>query len=299
LGFGEDAFREDFFFNSLFRRNPQDKLSLVDEVKVAYKHEWFTGFSNTFGFSNRRLYAIGDSGIRLYVNELDKYLNFKRLTTTEFTLDLHYGYREKVLAGEFERIVVSSPYPVLDLQFGYGIKDVFNSDYNYYRARVRISQWFNSMTAGWSKYVLEAGKIWGRVPYPLMKIHTGNETFWYDETAFNLMNYHEFVSDEYATFLFIHHFEGFFLNRIPAIRKLKWREVALIRGAVGHTSLENLQFNQFKQGTYSLGKPYFETGLGVENIFRFFRVDATWRLSYNDHPNTNRFGVLVSMNFNF
>ncbi|MBK7030693.1 MAG: hypothetical protein IPH45_16450 [Bacteroidales bacterium] len=299
LGVGDDAFREDFFFNSLFRRNPQDKLSMVDEIKWAYKHEWFTGFSNTLGMSNRRIYSLNQEGIRLYDSELDKYLSRNQITTTEITLDLHYGYREKVLAGEFERVVVSSPYPVLDFQYTYGIPNLVNSDFEYHKAKIRVSQWFNSMSAGWSKYYVEAGKSWGRVPFPLMKIHSGNETFWYDESAFNLMNYYEFVSDEYVNFLFTHHFEGFFLNRIPAIRKLKWREVAQVRGVVGHTSLQNLQYNFFPEGTYSLGKPYFEAGIGIENIFRFIRVDGIWRLSYNDLPNANRFGVMVSMNFNF
>ncbi|MBK7173329.1 MAG: carboxypeptidase-like regulatory domain-containing protein [Bacteroidales bacterium] len=299
LGVGDDAFREDFFFNSLFRRNPQDKLSMVDEIKWAYKHEWFTGFSNTLGMSNRRIYSLNKEGIRLYDSELDKYLSRNQITTTEVTLDLHYGYREKVLTGEFERVVVSSPYPVLDFQYTYGIPNLVNSDFEYHKAKIRVSQWFNSMSAGWSKYYVEAGKSWGRMPFPLMKIHSGNETFWYDESAFNLMNYYEFVSDEYVNFLFTHHFEGFFLNRIPAIRKLKWREVAQVRGVVGHTSLQNLQYNFFPEGTYSLGKPYFEAGIGIENIFRFIRVDGIWRLSYNDHPNANRFGVMVSMNFNF
>jgi len=299
LGVGEDAFRSDFLFNSLFRRNPQDKLSMVDELKWSYKHEWFTGFSNTLGMNNRKIYSLSQEGIKLYDAELDKYLSQNLVTTTELTLDLHYGYREKVLAGEFERIVVSSPYPVLDIQYTYGIPNLLFSDFEYHKARIRVSQWFNSMTAGWSKYVVEAGKSWGRLPYPLMKIHSGNETFWYDETAFNLMNYYEFLSDEYINLFFTHHFDGFFLNRIPAVRKLKWREVAQVRGLYGRTSDKNLQFNEYPQGTYSLGVPYFEAGIGIENIFRFFRVDGIWRFSYKDHPDINRFGVLVSMNFIF
>ncbi|MBK7213431.1 MAG: carboxypeptidase-like regulatory domain-containing protein [Bacteroidales bacterium] len=299
LGVGDDAFREDFFFNSLFRRNPQDKLSMVDELKWAYKHEWYTGFSNTIGMNNRKIYTLGGEGIKLYDYQLDQYISRNQITTTEVTLDLHYGYHEKVLAGEFERVTVSSPYPVLDLQYSYGFKNLLASDFEYHKAKIRVTQWFNSATTGWSKYYVEAGKTWGRLPFPLMKIHNGNETFWYDETAFNLMNYYEFVSDEYVNFLFTHHFEGFFLNRIPAIRKLKWREVAQIRGAMGHTTDANKQYNFFPEGTYTLGKPYFEAGVGIENIFRFIRIDGIWRLSYNDHPNANRFGVMMSMNFNF
>jgi len=301
LGIGDDAFREDFFFNSLFRRNPENKLSMVDELKWAYKHEWFTGFSNTIGMSNRKIYTLGTDTLKLYDATKDSYSSRNQITTTELTLDLHYGYREKVLAGEFERVVVGSPYPIFDLQLAYGIPNLLNSDFKYFRAKARVSQWFNWMSVGWSKYDIEVGKIWGTVPFPLMKIHTGNETFWYDETAFNLMNYYEFVNDEYVDFMLSHHFEGFFLNHIPAIRKLKWREVVQLRGAFGHTSIQNVQFNYLppSSGIYYLSKPYFEAGVGIENIFRFIRVDGFRRLSYNDHPGTSKYGIMVSLNFIF
>ena len=299
LGSGEESFRQDFIFNSLFRRNPQNKLSNVGQFTWAYKHEWFTGFSNTLTFTNRKIYTISNEGIKLYDPYLGDYTLHKQITTSEIQLDLHYGYHEKVIAGEFERSIVNSHYPVFDFQYAYGIPNLLNGEFEYHRARARVSQWFNWSSAGWSKYVVEGGKTWGQLPYPLMKIHSGNETFYYDESAFNLMNYYEFVSDEYLSFLFTHHFDGFFLNRIPAIRKLKWREVAQIRGVVGHTSQQNLDYNSFPSGTYSLSKPYFETGVGIENIFRFIRVDGFWRLSYNDHPNTSPFGVLVSVNFDF
>lgn len=301
LGMSSNAFREDFFFNSFFRRNPQDKLSMVKEIRAGYKHEWFTGFSNSLNLVNRKLFAIGGTGISLFDPVTDGYVKRDHIGTTELVLDLHYGYREKVLAGEFERTIVSSPYPVLDFQYVYGIPGFLGGDFEYHKAQFRITQWFSWMSAGWTKYAVEAGKTWGKVPFPLMKIQPGNETFWYDEYAFNLMNYYEFVSDEYVNFILTHHFEGFFLNRIPLIRKLKWRETAQVRGALGRTGDQNTGFNQLPAGTYMLNsaKPYLEAGVGIENIFRFIRIDGFWRLSYNDHPGTNRFGMLVSAYFDF
>jgi len=299
LGVGDDAFRKDFILNSLFRRNPQNKLSLVSEYKGSYKHEWFTGFSNTFTLSNRTMYSLQDSGIMVRNPVTMEYTNRNSLTTTELKFDVHYGYREKVIAGEFERITVSAPYPVFDLQYTYGVKSMFGGDFEYNKLQVRATQWFNIFSAGWLKYTLEAGKTWGTLPYPLLKIYPGNETFYRDEFAFNLMNYYEFISDEYATFQLTHHFEGFFLNRIPLIRKLKWREVAQVRGAIGHTTADNITYNDLPEGSHFISKPYVEAGLGIENIFRFVRVDGVWRLSYNDHPNTSRFGIMVSMDFNF
>ncbi|MEI6060792.1 MAG: DUF5686 family protein [Bacteroidota bacterium] len=299
LGMSENAFREDFILNSLFRRNPQDKLSMVSEYKGSYKHEWFTGFNNTIGINNRRIFTLGGSGINLYDPVTLDYVQRDHITTTELSFDLHYGYREKVLAGEFERTAVSSQYPVFNIHYAYGVKGLFNGEYEYHKLGFNATQWFSFLSAGYLKYTIEAGKTWGTLPFPLMNIYAGNETFYHDDYAFNLMNYYEFVSDEYATYHLIYHMEGFLLNRIPAIRKLKWREVAQLKGAVGHTSIDNKLYNQLPAGSYFISKPYMEAGIGIENIFRFIRVDAVWRLFYNDHPNIKPFGILVSMSFDF
>jgi hypothetical protein len=299
LGMAEGGFRSDFILNSLFRRNPQDKLSMVTEYKGAYKHEWFTGLSNTFTVTNRSIFTIGGAGIKVYDSDSQDYVERTKIVTTDLSLEMHYGYREKVLAGEFERIIVSSPYPVFNLKYTYGVKGLFNGQYEYHRLSFNATQWFSFLSAGWLKYTVEAGKTWGTLPFPLLNIYGGNETFYHDDYAFNLMNYYEFVSDEYATYNVVYHMQGFLLNRIPAIRKLKWREVLAVKGAVGQTSADNILYNQLPEGSYFISKPYMEASAGVENIFRFIRVDAVWRLFYNDHPDVKPFGVMVSMNFDF
>lgn len=299
LGMAQGAFREDFILNSIFRRNPQDKLSMVSEYKGSYKHEWFTGFHNTLAVKNRRIFTLGGSGIKLYDPVSQDYVLRTEITTTELAVDIHYGYREKVLAGEFERVVVSSQYPVFNLQYAYGVNGLFGGEFEYHSLKFNASQWFSFLSAGWMKYTVEAGKTWGTLPFPLLKIQPGNETFYHDDYAFNLMNYYEFISDEYVSYHMIYHMEGFLLNRVPAIRKLKWREVVSLKGAVGHTSYKNKFYNELPAGSYFISKPYMEAGLGIENIFRFIRVDAVWRLFYNDHPNIKPFGILVSMNFDF
>ena len=113
------------------------------------------------------------------------------------------------------------------------------------------------------------------------------------------MNYYEFIADEYVSYHLIYHMEGLFLNRIPVMRKLKWREVVQFKGTYGTTSADNKLYNELPTGAYYITKPYMEAGVGIENIFRFLRVDGVWRLSYNDHPNVKKFGLLFSMNFDF
>jgi hypothetical protein len=118
----------------------------------------------------------------------------------------------------------------------------------------------------------------------------------YDWSAFNMMNYFEFASDMYAQATIIHHFDGFFLNHIPLMRKLKWREVATFKWLVGSVNSYNKNEIVFPSTLYTLNHgPYMEAGAGIENIFKFFRVDCFWRLTYLDHPNVAPVGVRVSL----
>ena len=299
LGMSQNAFREDFLLAGLFSKNTTNSLSMVKEYKGSYEHEWFNGLSNTIFFANRKLLPTNAEGIKVWDEPTNGYRMLGEITTSEIALNTRFAYKEKVVIGEFERTSLGAKYPVVDILYGYGIKDFLHGDYEYNRLQVRIKHWFNLSTFGWSKYNIEAGQVWGKLPFPLLKIHSGNETYWYDESAFNLMYYYEFVSDKYISFLYTHHFEGLFLNKIPLMRKLKWREQFQIRGVIGGVSSKNLKYAGLPEGTYTLSKPYFEAGAGLENIFKVIRIDAIWRLSYLDHPKASNFGVLVSLQFDF
>ena len=52
----------------------------------------------------------------------------------------------------------------------------------------------------------------------------------------------------------------------------------------------------FPNGSYTLGKaPYMEASIGIENIFKFLRLDYVWRLNYRDHPGIQTKGVRFMM----
>ena len=152
---------------------------------------------------------------------------------------------------------------------------------------------------------MQVGKIWGTLPYPLLRLHEGNETYAFDDYSFNMMNYYEFASDKYASFYAEHHFQGFFLNKIPLFRKLKWREVIYVKGLIGSLSDDNkpsITSNNFKfptSLTVDFDKPYYEGGVGIENIFKIFRVDAVWRFSYLDHSEIQKWGIRAKLQFIF
>ncbi len=297
LGQSVNAYSEDNFFNSFLNRSAINKLSMVRQYQAFYQHEWFSGFSNTLSFTQREVFPISGESFELF--DGTNHFKLPSIRTSEISLSLRFAYNEKFIMGEFERVSLGTNYPVFGLAYAYGIPNLVNSDYSYHKAQMSLKQWFNIGSLGWSKYILEAGKIWGTLPYPLLKIQEGNETFMYDELSYNLMNYYEFVSDQYISLNYTHHFDGLFLNHIPLMRKLKWREVAFVKGVIGTMSEENKTYSKFPAVTHTLEKPYWEAGMGIENIFKVLRVDAIWRLSHLKNENIHKFGIFFSFQFVF
>ncbi len=306
LGQSIMAFSEDNILSSTFRRGPQYTLSMVNQFKTSYEHEWFQGFSNTirlkwreqFPFENQQFVLFNDFGTSDY---------YSSFITSEISINTRYAYNEKFVMGEFERISLGTKYPVINFTATAGLKNILGSQFSFQKLQLTIDHWFNTYPLGYGKYIIDAGKIFGKLPYPLLKLHEGNQTYFFDEYAFNLMNYYEFVSDQWISLTYTHYFDGFFLNKIPLMRKLKWRELAWSKGLLGFLNQENLNYMPFPSTLNTLDrsqdikhlKPYVEAGIGIENIFKFIRVDAIWRLSYLNNPNISKFGIRMSMYFKF
>jgi hypothetical protein len=299
LGQSQNAFTQDNILASLFRRTPLSKLTGVEQVEGWYDREWFSGFNTKISFVNRIMTPVG--GFKYEFLDNDNTVQQKdNIVTSELRLNTRFAYDEKYVEGEFSRTSLGTRWPIVQAQYGYGIKDLFAGDYSYHRLSVSVDDRFRINPIGFTDYYIEAGKIFGSVSYPLMSIHPGNETYTYDFYAYNMMNYYEFVSDEYATMYIFHHFDGFFLNKIPLMRKLKWREVVSGKILVGKVNDKNRQTLLFPSNLYELDHgPYYEAGVGLENIFKIFRVDAMWRLSYLDNPNISRFGIRASLQVSF
>ena len=99
LGKSANAFLDDNIMTTLLRRNPNYKLTLVDQVNLEFMREWYQGFSNTLTLRHQVIYPTGY--VPFQIQDMDQ----GPLTSSEITLNLHYGYREKFLTAFFERIV--------------------------------------------------------------------------------------------------------------------------------------------------------------------------------------------------
>lgn len=296
LGQSNNAFTSDNALASLFRQNPLNNMTKVEQYELWYERDWFTGLNMKLSLVNRNMYPLSDTTY-FKINPETGLTEYKPgIQTAEIRLGIRFAWDEKYVEGVFTRVSMGTYYPIVQVQYVAGLKGVLNSDYAYHRLSINVDDRIRLNPIGYTNYILEAGKIWGALPYPLMVLHPGNETYVYDWASFNMMNYYEFASDQYAMATVIHHFEGFLLNHIPLMRKLKWREVASFRAVIGSVNQSNRNELTFPNTLFALNKgPYMEASAGVENIFRFFRVDCFWRLNYLDNPRAKRVGVRISL----
>jgi len=230
----------------------------------------------------------------------------------EFMFEVRYARRELFLQNENERISLgTNRWPILTFRVYKGIKanglnNYQISDFNYTRLMFSINQTYRISFLGQSQYNLTFNKYLDILPYPLLGIHLGNETFFFNQNSFNSMNFFEFISDNFIALNYSHYFEGFFLNKIPLIQKFKWREVInfnVLYGAVDEKNLNYLplEFRTINnQPAYrSLDEiPYMEAAYGIENIFKFLRISVTHRLNYlNNGYKVSKFGIKLSAHF--
>lgn len=307
LGKSPNAFTEGNILSSLLKRNPNNKLTMLDQVEAHYEKEWFQGFSNTVKLRYRDISPT--EYVPFVAPDDNGGTPISSIRSSEIELRTRFTKNEKVVMGEFERIHLGGPFPVFNLYLTMGMKDVLGSDHEYYKLDLSIKHTLELPPFGNLDYLLSAGKLFGKVPYPLLHLHEGNETYAYDPYAFNMMNYYEFTSDQYVSLAIEHHFNGLILNRIPLFRKLKWRTVVSGKGLIGSLSDKNngslagadsKMF--FPQGLSDVSEPYFEASVGIENIFKFIRIDAMWRLNHlddNPYQDFEEFGIRAMLQFTF
>lgn len=298
LGISNRAFLSDNILASLFARKQNDKLTKVSQAKIFYEHEWVQGISNTLSLTKQLVFPTKNVPF-IYIGNKHDTLGNKRLSTTEIKLNTRIAYNEKFILGEFNRMSLGTKYPIVNINFTIGLQGISKNKYPYYKIDVTVEDKIRVNPLGMLKFNATAGKVFGNTPYPFLQLHEGNQTYAFDDYAFNLMNYYEFVSDQYASLMLENHFMGFFLNRIPLFRKLKWREVAHFKILAGEITRRETDYIAYPKNLDELKKPYMEAGVGVENIFKFFRVDAIWRLTHLNHKNIMPFGIFIKMQVRF
>jgi len=303
VGLPWDALTENYFFLALTRFGTLTQpyvsdinaIQLKSEIGAGFSQKvtfWREAFSPLFNFAYYKDLTPGSGDLA------SDYIN------TSISYELRYARDETFVINGNQRISTGiRRAPAITGKYTYGLKGVFGGDFEYHRIDLNFKHRIKLGLFGVSQYNISGGKVFYPVPYPLLQVHIGNETIFYTTAAYNLMNYFEFVSDSYTSLRYQHNFEGFIMNRLPLIRKLKWRMVGnanILWGKVNQINLDIIPESDLNsdpiQTFQSLGDmPYIELGYGIENIFKVIRIDFFHRLTYLDQPGIRRFGIKISL----
>jgi hypothetical protein len=283
-----------------FHRGHAQQMVYHKTLSVNYEREYTTGFAFKPSFMRRGETPAGDLVFANAYGEVDN------ITTVQLGLQLRFAPNERFHQVQRNRFPLNHTNPVFTVNYNYGMKDVWSGDYPFHRLEVGLDKrsWFSGL--GFADMWLKAGKIWGTVPFPLLVIHRANQNYAYRDGAYNMMNCMEFVSDRYAQLNLSYCFNGWVFNRLPLIRKLKWREFVTFKALWGDVSAKNrpendpdlLRFPVNDDGIPTMYRlddgPYMEAGVAVDNIFKLLRIDLIKRINYLDHPDVPEWGVRFS-----
>ena len=226
---------------------------------------------------------------------------------TALELKLRYGYGEKFYQTRTQRIPITYDAFIFNLSHTMARKGFLGSSYDLQRTEVGMQKRFWFSAFGYLDAIVKGGKVWTKVPYPLLILPNANTTYTIQPETYTNMNALEFINDEYLSWDLTYYMNGILLNRIPLLKKLRWREVFCFRGLWGHLTDKNDPAKSGGEGLYAfpsftqrMGRaPYMEASVGIENIFNFLRLDYVWRLNYRGNPDIQKHGIRATMKLSF
>ncbi len=306
LGLSPEAIGPSTIFGALSRFGAFRRPYWQQDISAYFKREVVKGLTGSVQLRHRTFDPLFAFTYRTDPAAGDRSPVKSAFDITEVNFEARLAQRETFLLNDNERISMGNGNsPAFTLRYTHGFKHLLGGDFNYNKFSFNIRQSFRAGVIGRTYYNVTLGYIPSTLPYPLLYTPLGNESFFYVENAYNLMRYFEFISDRYFALRMEHNFEGFLLNRIPAIKKLKLRMLATGRIFYGSISQANetLTTTTDESGKPVLAfsrlnaKPYIELGYGIDNIFRTGRVDFIHRLTYLNNPNVTPFAVKISFWF--
>lgn len=294
-----------------FKTSTVDQMSYVRNIALKYENETQFGLKTTVEVKNSKDEPTG--GLAYITNDDQKTL-IPEIQTMEASLAFRYAPGETFINTKQRRIPVSFDAPVFTLSHTAGFKGVLGGEYNYNLTEIGLYKrfWFSS----WGKIdmFVKGGAQWNKVPFPLLIMPAANLSYILQRETFNLINNMEFLNDRYASLDVSWDLNGKIFNRIPLLKKLKWREAIGFKMLYGHLTDKNNPMKHPGDSELFLfptrdGRstsfvmdsktPYMECSVGIHNIFKILHIDYVRRLNYLDHPDANKWGVrfMVMMTF--
>lgn len=301
-----------------FKWSKVDKMMFYNRQEIKYEREEDWGFKTTLGFKaeeNEGALGLNFTPLSQYSQKFTDgngsvmpYSN--KFRTSEFHAEFRFAPGETFINTKQRRLKINLDAPVFTLRHTVGIKGFLGGDYRYNYTEASIYKRFWMKSWGKIDCYLKGGIQWNQVPYPLLIMPETNLSYIIQDETFELIDNMEFLNDRFASLYISWDFNGKIFNRIPLLKKLKWREYVGFRCLWGGLSDKNNPFLEqnansdilmlFPEGCRIMDskKPYYELSVGIHNIFKLIHVEYVRRLNYH-YENTHKDGVrfMVRMTF--
>ena len=297
-----------------FKWDKVDHMMYYENYRLFYDREWNNGLRFTTFFRRSKntptasLFYQPLNGTNVPDASGQNITNF---VTSEFNVGVRYQPGATWINTKQRRIAANNDAPIFALNHTVGIKNMFGGHYNYNYTEAEIYKRF--WVGSWGKIDndIRAGVQWNKVPFPLLIMPAANLSYIMEDNTFNLINNMEFLNDRFVSYMVSWDINGKILNRIPLIKKLKWREYIGCNVLWGMLSDKNNPYcnpndkNLFyfpgrfnSDGSYTaishvMDKkvPYVEAIVGIHNIFKLLHIEYVRRLTYIDRPGTSKWGI--------
>lgn len=231
------------------------------------------------------------------------------ITSSDLIISLRFAPGERFIQRKEKRTAIRRATFELDVTYRKGMKGVFGADYGYDVVNFELFKRFDvTRNIAQIDTYLSGGKIWGRVPFPLLFIPEGNQSYVFNSRAYNVMNFYEFATDRFVagsvntTFDWspIRLFNKDNNIKIGLGSKIIYGPLSRANDPTYHSDLF-----VFNNGITPLGNtPYAEVNIGLSNIFNMLRIDYARRLTYTSNDNTEgnpitNGSILFSGSFSF
>lgn len=288
-----------------FRPVKVEKLYLFNRQRLGFQWETDYGLSTQLKLNTESNRPMG----KLIYERMDgSFVDKVRMTS--FTLGFDYRPGQSYINSKQRRIEVNLDAPQFTLTHTIGLKNVLGSQFTY--NLTEFSAYKRLWLGSWGNFDMRlmAGAQWNKVPYHLLIMPPVNTSLFEHQGSFNLMENMEFLNDRFAQFNLAWNLEGKIFNRIPLVKKLKWREYVAFKGMWGHLTDKNnpllpqnvadTELYKFPEGTNVMtNTPYLELVLGIHNIFRMLEIDYVRRLTYTNLPGISKHGIRLGFNVVF
>ena len=295
--------KDNFFMT--FRAATQDEMFLYHRQKLAFTYEtdWGFRFNTSLRFQSNR--TVGN----LHYYHLDG-TEVKKIRMTDLNMGINYNPGVTYVNTKQQRLPINLDSPEIGLSHTMGFRGFMGGQYhsNITKLSIYKRQWLGSW--GYLDFHAIGQAQWNKVPFPMLILPPINLSYFEQETTISLMKDWEFLNDRQVFWALSWDMNGKLLNRIPLIKKLKWREWFAIKGVWGHLTDKNNPYLEKNQGDGRLFKfpknshvmndtPYWECVAGVHNIFKFFSVEYVRRLTYLNNNNIDKWGIRFGFMMSF